>query len=76
MKTYDVDLACKVIKMEEQVDIMEKSCRANHIHRLNNSLCSIDSGIIFLDLISNLERISDHAVNIAQQVIANKLEKQ
>ncbi len=64
MKTYDVDLACKVIKMEEQVDIMEKSCRANHIHRLNNSLCSIDSGIIFLDLISNLERISDHAVNM------------
>ena len=76
MKNYDVDLACKVIKMEEQVDIMERSCRANHIHRLNNSLCSIDSGIIFLDLISNLERISDHAVNIAQQVIANKLEKQ
>jgi len=76
MKNYDVDLAYKVIRMEEQVNIMEKSCRANHIHRLNNNLCSIDGGIIFLELISNLERISDHAVNIAQQVIANKLEKQ
>ncbi|MEF9991424.1 MAG: Na/Pi cotransporter family protein [Paraclostridium sp.] len=74
MKNYDVDLACKVIKMEEQVDMMEKSCRANHMHRLNNNLCSIDSGVIFLDLISNLERVSDHAVNIAQQVIANKIE--
>lgn len=75
MRDYDVELACKVIKMEEQVDIMEKSCRANHIHRLNNNLCSIDRGVIYLDLLSNLERISDHAVNIAQQVIANKLEK-
>ena len=72
MKNNDLDLAYRVIKMEEQVDAMEKSCRANHMHRLNNNLCSIDTGIIFLDLISNLERVSDHAVNIAQQVIANR----
>ncbi|MCR8746145.1 Na/Pi cotransporter family protein [Romboutsia lituseburensis] len=73
MRTSNVDLACKVIKMEEQVDIMEKSCRANHMHRLNNSLCSIDNGVIYLDILSNLERISDHAVNIAQQVIADRV---
>lgn len=70
MRTDNVDLACKVIKIEEQVDIMEKSCRANHMYRLNNNLCSIENGVIYLDVISNLERISDHAVNIAQQVIA------
>ena len=69
MRTSNVDLACKVIKMEEQVDMMEKSCRANHMNRLNSSSCSIDSGVIYLDIISNLERVSDHAVNIAQQVI-------
>ncbi|MDB0440055.1 Na/Pi cotransporter family protein [Clostridioides difficile] len=73
MRTDDVDLACKVIKIEEQVDIMEKSCRANHMYRLNNNLCSIENGVIYLDVISNLERISDHAVNIAQQVIAKRL---
>ena len=73
MKTSDVDLACKVIKMEEQVDIMEKSCRVSHMRRLNDSSCSIDSGIIYLDIISNLERVSDHAVNIAQQVIAQQV---
>ncbi|GAA3657239.1 Na/Pi cotransporter family protein [Asaccharospora irregularis] len=72
MRTDDVDLACKVIKMEEQVDIMEKSCRANHMHRLNNNSCSIDNGVIYLDIVSNLERVSDHAVNIAQQVIAKR----
>ncbi|VFD68452.1 sodium:phosphate symporter [Clostridioides difficile] len=73
MRTDNVDLACKVIKIEEQVDIMEKSCRANHMYRLNNNLCSIENGVIYLDVISNLERISDHAVNIAQQVIAKRL---
>ena len=73
MRTDNVDLACKVIKIEEQVDIMEKSCRANHMYRLNNNLCSIENGVIYLDVISNLERISGHAVNIAQQVIANRL---
>ena len=73
MRTSNVDLACKVIKMEEQVDIMEKSCRANHMNRLNSNSCSIDNSIIYLDVVSNLERVSDHAVNIAQQVISSRL---
>ena len=73
MRTSNVELACKVIKMEEQVDMMEKSCRANHMNRLNSSSCSIASGVIYLDIISNLERVSDHAVNIAQQVIAGRI---
>ncbi|MGL5692841.1 MAG: Na/Pi cotransporter family protein [Peptostreptococcaceae bacterium] len=73
MKNLDVDLACKVLKMEEQVNIMEKSCRVSHLRRLNENLCSIDSGVIYLDIITNLERVSDHAVNIAQQVIAQQI---
>ena len=73
MRTSNVELACKFIKMEEQVDMMEKSCRANHMNRLNSSSCSIESGVIYLDIISNLERVSDHAVNIAQQVIAGRI---
>ena len=73
MKINDIDLACKVIKMEEQVDIMEKSCRVSHMRRLNESSCSIDGGVIYLDIITNLERVSDHAVNIAQQVIARQV---
>jgi len=73
MRNSDVELAYKVIRIEEQVDMMEKSCRANHMNRLNNSVCSIDDGVIYLDIISNLERISDHSLNIAQQVIANTI---
>jgi phosphate:Na+ symporter len=69
MENLDIDLACQVIKMEEKIDMMEKSCRENHMKRLNESSCTIDNGVVYLDVISNLERISDHSVNIAQQVI-------
>ena len=72
MVTSDVNLACKVIKMEEQDDIMEESCRVNHMRRLNNNLCSIDNGIIYFEILANLERISDHAANIAEKVIQQK----
>ena len=72
MVTSDVNLACKVIKMEERVDIMEESCRVNHMRRLNNNLCSIDNGIIYFEILANLERISDHAANIAEKVIQQK----
>lgn len=76
MVTSDVNLACKVIKMEEQVDIMEESCRVNHMRRLNNNLCSIDNGIIYFEILTNLERISDHAANIAEKVIQQKNKRQ
>ncbi|MBQ2287111.1 MAG: hypothetical protein II251_00165, partial [Lachnospiraceae bacterium] len=36
-------------------------------------MCSADRGIVFLDVLSNLERISDHAVNIAEYVEAEKV---
>jgi phosphate:Na+ symporter len=72
MENSDIDLACRVIQLEEQVDMMEKACRENHMRRLNEELCTIENGVIFLDVLSNLERISDHSVNIAQQVIKVK----
>ena len=72
MVTSDVNLACKVIKMEEQVDIMEESCRVNHMRRLNNNLFRIDNVIIYFDILANLEIISDHEANIAEKVIQQK----
>ena len=43
------------------------------MRRLNTNTCSIDDGIIYLEIVTNLERVSDHAVNIAQQVIAQSV---
>jgi phosphate:Na+ symporter len=50
---------------ENKVDGLEEALREKHIGRLSKGICSTQSGILFLDAISNLERISDHAKNIA-----------
>ncbi|CAH2214659.1 Na/Pi cotransporter family protein [Tepidibacter aestuarii] len=76
MKNNDIELAFKVIAMEEQIDIMEKSCRTTHINRLNKSLCNPESGIMFLEMISNMERIGDHSSNIARAVVDAQTVKQ
>lgn len=61
--------AQKVIEIEGVVDEMEKRLRKKHITRLNEGRCETSSGIIFLDMLSNLERISDHSSNIALAVL-------
>lgn len=65
----DVSYAVKTAFLEDQVDKMEKTLRAGHITRLSNAECSVNAGIHFLDLLGNLERVSDHAMNIAQVVL-------
>ena len=65
----DFDKARKVLKLEEEVDILEKEYRTNHIDRLNKLLCQPSSGVIFLDILSNLERVSDHSSNISLYVL-------
>ena len=47
---------------------MEK-LRAQHIKRLKDGICSIDTGVVFLDVLNNAERISDHCSNIAVAMI-------
>ena len=53
---------------EKTVDKMEKELRDKHIQRLSKGKCAPESGVIFLDILSNLERIADHADNIAEYV--------
>ena len=61
---------CKIVMNYEEVsDKMYKTLRNNHIKRLNNSMCDTNSGIVFLDVISNLERIGDHSLNIAESIL-------
>lgn len=68
-KNKDIESAFRVLDLEEEVDNMEKLYRANHIERLNKQTCQTSSGVVFLDMISNLERVSDHSSNIAQYII-------
>ncbi len=65
----DTTYAYETVRAEDIVDDMEDKLRAGHINRLANNLCNVRSGVRYLDTLTNLERISDHAMNIAQVVI-------
>lgn len=65
----DTTFAYETVRAEDIVDDMEEKLRAGHINRLANNLCNVRSGVRYLDTLTNLERISDHAMNIAQSVI-------
>ncbi|MDY4721483.1 MAG: PhoU domain-containing protein, partial [Clostridium paraputrificum] len=67
-KNEDNIEALNIKKIEESIDKYEKDLRENNIRRLNEHSCSANSSTIFLDLISNLERIGDHSNNIAAAV--------
>ncbi|MBM4762305.1 Na/Pi cotransporter family protein [Bacillus sp. B15-48] len=65
----DRTIAEKVVKKEEEIDGMERTLRKKHIMRINEGNCTGQAGIVFVDIVSNLERIGDHAVNIADYVL-------
>ncbi|WP_369900950.1 Na/Pi cotransporter family protein [Bacillus manliponensis] len=69
---FDGDLAKTVMSKEREIDQMERVLRKRHVMRLNDRSCSGDASIVFIDMVSNLERIGDHAVNIAEAVLGEK----
>ena len=61
----DAKIVPAVKELEAQIDALEETARKGHIERLKSRKCTVDSGVIFLDIVSNLERIGDHANNIS-----------
>ena len=61
----DLNAALAVDPLEEVVDDLRDALRTNHIQRLQRGLCSIEVGFVWSDLLTGLERISDHCSNIA-----------
>lgn len=61
--------ALKVIEKETKIDELELRLRTKHIARLADNKCNTEAGIVFLDALVGLERISDHARNIAEEVL-------
>lgn len=66
----DLEAVVRTAHLEDQVDEMEEDMRETHILRLSSGECVPQAGVVFLDVISDLERISDHADNIADYVKA------
>ena len=65
----DMRLAAQVEPLEEVIDVMAERLRDQHILRLKDGVCSIDTGVVFLDVLNNAERISDHCFNVAARLI-------
>ena len=55
----------EVRRLETEVDSLEDKYRENHIKRMSQGECNTVAGIVFLDIIGNLERVTDHANNLA-----------
>lgn len=61
-----------ILNMENQIDQMERDLQTQHIHRLSEGKCSPQAGVFFSDIVSGLERVADHAMNIAFSLIEAK----
>ncbi len=64
MTQLDMDAARRIEPLEEVVDDLVATLRKSHIQRLHAGICTTYSGLQFLDILTNLERISDHCSNI------------
>jgi phosphate:Na+ symporter len=58
-----------VLDIEREIDVLEKEFEENHYKRLREGVCTPDAGPIFVDMLRNLERISDHAHNIVNAAL-------
>ncbi len=69
----DDPAAAKTVEpLEETIDQLTDEIRARHIHRLQSGECTVQLGFILSDLLTNLERVSDHCSNIAVCVIEER----
>ena len=67
----DHTIARRVLKHEENINRMQMEFRQSHIDRLNRGECGLLQGLIYLDMLANIEKIGDHLTNIAQAVLGN-----
>ena len=65
----------EIQELEEQVDQTERQLQESHVQRLTRGECTASAGMIFSDIISGLERVSDHATNIAFSLLEEPAEE-
>lgn len=65
----------EILELEDSIDEMERHLQATHIQRLTKNECTPDASMIYSDLISGLERVADHATNIAFSILDEEPEE-
>ena len=63
--TSDLAVAAKIEPLEQIIDDLKEELRTRHSRRLSQGNCSIETGFVWSDLLTNLERVSDHCSNVA-----------
>ncbi|MCM3539624.1 Na/Pi cotransporter family protein [Priestia endophytica] len=69
LESKNIKSARSVLEIEDRIDRMERVLRKKHILRLNEGECSGAAGILFVDIINNLERIGDYAEKLSQHIL-------
>ncbi len=69
LETNDIREAHRVLEREDELNRLRNRLKDNHVARLERRECNVLSGVIFIDMISNLEKIGDHLTNVAQKVM-------
>ncbi|MFB3918864.1 MAG: Na/Pi cotransporter family protein [Candidatus Velamenicoccus archaeovorus] len=64
----DTSLAERVFDKEEEINRLHDTLKHSHVNRLNEGRCNVRSGVVFMDLLDNFEKIGDHLTNIAEGV--------
>lgn len=67
--TNDLEIAKKIEPLEQVIDEMREHLRNQHILRLKDGSCTVEAGFVWVDLLTNLERIADHCSNVAACII-------
>jgi len=65
----DIEAAKSALINENNLNRMQMDFRRSHVERMTEGMCSPETGLIFIDLVDNVEKIGDHLTNIAQSVI-------
>jgi phosphate:Na+ symporter len=69
LKSGNTKMVSRILTNEENIDDLEKKYKRNHVERLKKKICHPEADMIFIEALRNLERISDHAYNIALTLI-------
>ena len=72
LEEKDVGVYDEAHDLEDAIDDLEERLRNNHIRRLNTGECTVNSGLIFIDMLHNFEKIGDHTFNLAKAVVGKK----
>lgn len=69
LRTNNINEAKLVLEQECQINTLRDRLKDNHVRRLEQGQCQVLSGVVFLDMVSNFEKIGDDLTNVAQAVI-------